>query len=109
MNNKFLLAALLFVSFVPARGSSDPLICGYSTKKVLEGNLPLTCLICQQKNLNVISLRRWITFFFIPVFPFGEKKFYLECLQCENCYKLKDIDIEKLLLEQSTSQSELRN
>ncbi len=103
MNKKFALAALLFTSFIPAKGFTDILIYGYRTRTIQEGSLPLTCLICQQNNLNVISLRCWITFFFIPVFPFGKKTFYLECPQCENCYKLKNLDIEKLLLEQKTN------
>ncbi len=57
------------------------------------------CMACNQpQEMKIVSFRSWFTFFFIPVFPTSKKKFYLECINCENTYKIKDdIKIEELL------------
>jgi hypothetical protein len=60
--------------------------CGRQKK---EGTVNHVCIICHEARLEVISIRRWFTFFFIPIFPCGFKKFYLSCSECENCYTLK--------------------
>lgn len=48
------------------------------------------CLLCPNKDLQIISIRSWFTFFFIPLFPISSKTYYMECASCESCYKFKD-------------------
>ena len=97
MKRELLLLALLTLTFIPST-NAYLLIWGSRSIKTYEGNLPLECIICQNDNLNVYSIRHYFTLFFIPTFPISCKEFYFECQECENCYKpKKDIDIEPSL------------
>jgi hypothetical protein len=58
------------------------------TKK--ESMISKDCLLCPNKELQIISIRSWFTFFFIPIFPISSKTYYMECASCENCYKFQD-------------------
>ena len=97
MKRQLLLSVLFSLTFVSTT-SFPMLIWGYRSIKTYEGNILFKCIICQNDNVNVYSMRRYFTLFFIPVFSMGDKKFYLECVECENSYTLKkEIDIEELL------------
>lgn len=71
-----------------------------------EGQINFECIICKEQTTTVCSYRSWFTFFFIPIFPTGSKKYYISCTICENSYKIKDgINIQELLKE-NTSQKQ---
>ena len=84
------------------------IIWGSRARKKAEDYLPSEgCIVCNNHGLHVLSIRRWFTFFFIPIFPTGRKKYYLTCLECENCYRLKsDVNIQDLLNPSPTHQNE---
>lgn len=73
------------------------LIWGSKYKKSTEGILRSSCAICQSDSLEACSYRKWFTFFFIPIFPYGRKDFYAECLDCQSTYKFNGLEkaIEK--------------
>jgi hypothetical protein len=93
----YVLSAALFFSLTTTSTNNAMVIMGSHWTKSYEGELPLTCVICHNENLKVYSMRRWFTLFFIDTYPTSDKDYYLECLACENCYKLKGLDIEQLL------------
>jgi len=66
------------------------IIFGSRSRKKNEMEIPMQCRMCPEPSLWMISLRRWATLFFIPIFPCGSKKHYLECQSCENAWRLTD-------------------
>ena len=76
-------------------------IWGSTYKKNEEGTLTHDCVICQNISLQVYSMRKWFTFFFVPIFPYRSKEYYMECARCGSSYTLKhEINIEKLIKEE---------
>lgn len=73
------------------------LIWGSKHIKNTEGTLRHDCLICQSSSLEICSYRKWFTFFFIPIFPYSRKDYYVECLDCQNIYKFNGL--EKIIEE----------
>jgi len=57
------------------------------------------CSICSKKNyFNLIRVRDWFDFFFIPIFPYNTE-YHLVCPHC-NCYlELEDEDQIETLKE----------
>lgn len=68
------------------------LIWGSKHRKNEEGTLKHNCIICQNISLEVCSYRKWFTFFFIPIFPYSSKDYYVECLECKNIYKFNGLE-----------------
>lgn len=73
------------------------LIWGSKYIKSTERTLRCNCVICQNDSLEICSYRKWFTFFFIPIFPYSKKDYYVECLECQNVYKFHGL--EKLVEE----------
>lgn len=73
------------------------LIWGTKYIKSTERTLRCNCAICPNDSLEVCSYRKWFTFFFIPLFPYSKKDYYVECLDCQNIYKFNGL--EKLVEE----------
>ena len=73
------------------------LIWGSKFIKSTERSLKANCIICQSDSLEICSYRKWFTFFFIPIFPYSRRDYYVECLECENIYKFNGL--EKLIEE----------
>jgi len=96
MKHYFLFAVLFFSLTIPSTNKAIILL-GSQWTKTYESELPMACVICQHETLHVISLRRWLTVFFINTCPTSYKEYYFECPECKNCYALKDVDIEELL------------
>lgn len=68
------------------------LIWGSKYIKTNEKTLKYRCLICYNNSLEVCYYRKWFTFFFIPIFPYSSKEYYVECLECSNIYQFKGIE-----------------
>lgn len=82
------------------------IIWGSRSVRKYEMSTHFECLVCNgPQEMIVLSFRSWFTFFFIPIFPTSEKKFYFECLHCENTYKINDGINIKELVEKETSKN----
>lgn len=60
------------------------------------GTVEFECKFCNSNLGKIISVQKWATFFFIPAFPVGQKSLFLECLACQNCFKIKEEHLNKL-------------
>jgi transcription elongation factor Elf1 len=68
---------------------------GRITEEVI---IQVECIICQNQKLSICSIRKWFTFFFVPIFPISRKQYYFSCQSCENSYKIKDnVNLESLI------------
>lgn len=82
-------------------------IWGSKWVKKEEAKIVFDCYVCVIKEAYVCSFRRWFTFFFIPIFPTSSKEFYIECLGCENTFKLKDdVNVDELVEKNSPPDTE---
>lgn len=68
------------------------LIWGSKYRKTTERTLRHNCIICESSFLNLCSYRKWFSFFFIPIFPYSRKDYYVECLDCQNIYKFNGLE-----------------
>ncbi len=103
MKKSFLFSFLVAFTLFSHHNTSPFLIAGTRNRKTKEGRLSSKCLICSKDNdinMKAYSIRHWFTLFFIPVAPYGKKKYYLKCTQCKNYYRpAEGIDIEKIIQE----------
>ncbi len=76
------------------------LIIGTMVKAQEEAFIKSNCLICHYSTLRLFSLQRWLTFFFIPIARPWDKIYYIGCLNCQQCYKLKSRANVPMLLEE---------
>jgi len=71
---------------------------GHTTRKILN-NMPIQiCTGCHANHLYLTRVREWATLFFIPIFPYDSKYYYL-CPNCKMGYQLERDKIEELLEE----------
>jgi len=75
-------------------------IWGTKYMKDFEGTLKNSyCLICQNNSLIACSYRKWFTLFFVPIFPYSQKDYYVDCSVCQNSYKFNGL--EELIKDES--------
>lgn len=110
MKKSFLLSLFLTLSVCSYHQTSPLLIVGTRSRKTEEGVFSSKCLICSKEsdvNIKAYSMRSWFSLFFIPVFPYSKKKYYLKCTQCKNYYKPpEEMDIEKILQNEDDTSPE---
>lgn len=60
-------------------------------------SLPAFCDYCRNQSLyHLVKTRRWVTIFFIPIFPLERADFYATCEICESSYELSEGDAKTM-------------
>ena len=65
------------------------IVYGYKTVNTIMGQVPQICSSCQrQANQTIIRSRRWMTLFWVKIFPITKKTY----MRCSACGKQTEID-----------------
>jgi predicted RNA-binding Zn-ribbon protein involved in translation (DUF1610 family) len=61
-----------------------------------KGHGKFYCPSCDEDDVNYDhkSVREWFTVYFIPIFPIGSAKHYVECQYCKNTFKESVLEME---------------
>ena len=66
------------------------LLLGTKDRRSVEGRGKFLCPTCKvEREYEVVSLKEWFTFFFIPIFPTANdvgRDFFVECGICSSTY-----------------------
>lgn len=84
---KYLLIISFFFTF--SSQLNPTIIFGLTNKYHLEALTNYTCPICHGKLMGIYSKQFWISLMLVPLLAPEEKIYYLGCLQCEQCFKIK--------------------
>ncbi len=110
MKKQILFALLATMMLCHYQRATAFLIVGTRSRSIKEGYLQSKCLICGQEKcttLKAYSVRHWLTLFFIPVAPYGKKKYYLKCPQCKNFYRLIDkMNLDEIMHKEKCDEME---
>ena len=76
------------------------IIYGARTRVKTAGQVQITCPNCHRPAMTTISQsRRWMTLFFIPIFPIGAKNSTAVCGLCGYRYQVDTKKAEELLAQ----------